>query len=367
MINYFQIIPGFYGYGTDRLVLDLHKSFLKNGVSSHIISFTGEIPHDIPFIYPLGLKNPYNPKAISGLRCMLEDILKSKSIRSCLLHAHLTPCQLFVPFALKGSGISGTFVTTEHSTRNRRRSLKKLGRIVDSKLYHRYSRIICISDGVKESLINWLPEFDCKKLVTIQNGIDIAKYSMGALRSDDTHKPVIISVGRLDKMKNYIRAIDACALLKDLDFEYIILGGGSEYNTLKQHIGKKRLENKVKLLGFQSDVPRYLSQSDIFLLPSIWEGFGLSMVEAMACGLPVVVSNVPGVREIVGNNIKCGFLVDPHDVADIAEKLRCLIISRKLRREIGRYNELYARRFSIDITAEGYHKLYKRIVEENAG
>lgn len=360
----FQIIAGFFGYGTDELVVDLHRIFLQRGVRSHIISFMKGLPPGIPFIDSLGLENPYHPAAVFRLSKKLKEIAKEDSVGSILLHSHLTPCQLWVPIAARIAGLNVPLLTTEHSTNTRRRTVA-FGKFIDRQLYKPYRQVVCISEGVKASMIDWLPEIE-SRLVTIPNGINIDEFDTTPQPDQNSECPVIISVGRLQRMKNYQAAINACALLKDLNFAYHILGDGDEEPALRKLIEEKRLANKVKLLGFQSNVAKNLSRSNIFLMSSYWEGFGLAVVEAMACGLPVVVSDVPGVREIVGQGQKSGFLVDPLDPVCIAEKLRYLILSPKLRADMGAYNRLYARRYSIDRTAQGYLNLYQKVLSYSA-
>lgn len=364
-IRTFQIIPAFFGYGADKLVVELHQLFLQRGVNSHIISFAGECPLEIPFVSSLGLQKPYHPKAVFRLSQKLKEIAKRDPGKPILLHTHLTPCQLWTPVVARIAGRTVPLLTTEHSTSNRRRRTIKFGNFFDRQLYKPYRHVVCISEGVKTSMINWLPEIE-GKLITIPNGVNIDELGTTPPPDQNTEYPVIISVGRLQRMKNYQAAINACALLKDLNFEYHILGDGDEKPALRKLIEEKRLANKVKLLGFQSNVAKHLSRSNIFLMPSYWEGFGLAVVEAMACGLPVVVSDVPGVREIVGQDQKSGFLVDPHDPVCIAERLRYLILSNKLRADMGAYNRVYARKYSINRTAQGYLNLYQKVFSYSA-
>lgn len=363
-IRTFQIIPAFYGYGADKLVVELHQLFLKRGVASHIISFAGEFPSGIPFVSSLGLEKPYHPKAVFCLSQKMKEMTKHDPRKTILLHTHLTPCQLWTPIATRIAGLNVPLLTTEHSTNNRRRTVA-FGKFIDRCLYNPYRHIVCISEGVKASMIDWLPEIE-SRLITIPNGIDIDEFDATPQLTQNSECPVIVSVGRLQRMKNYQTAINACSLLKDLDFEYHILGDGDEEPALRKLIEEKRLANKVKLLGYQFNVAKHLSRSSIFLMSSYWEGFGLAVVEAMACGLPVVVSDVPGVREIVGQGQKSGFLVDPRDPVCIAEKLRYLILSHNLRADMGSYNRLYARRYSIDRTAQGYLNLYQKVLPFSA-
>jgi glycosyltransferase involved in cell wall biosynthesis len=354
-----QIIPTFFGYGADKLVVQLHQLFLERGVNSRIISLGLGCPPGVPFVKTLGLQEFYHPKAVIRLTRMLKEITEQDSGKAILLHTHLTPCQMWVPIAVKISGLNLLLVTTQHSTFNRRRNIV-LGKFFDRQVYKSYSLIVCISEGVKESMANWNPVIK-NRLVTIPNGIDLEQFCRIRRIERSTGCPIVISVGRLHAKKNYEASIKACALLKDLNFEYRICGDGPDEQKLKQLIRELGLRNKVKLMGFQPNVAMHLSQSNIFLMSSRWEGFGLAAVEAMACGLPVVVSDVPGVKEVVGISGKGGFLVDPQDPPTIAEKLRILLLNPELRATMGGYNRLEAERYSIKRTADSYLELYNKL------
>ena len=104
-----------------------------------------------------------------------------------------------------------------------------------------------------------------------------------------------------------------------------IAGHGELEAQLKNRARALGLDERVRFLGFRADLPRLLGEADVFLSSSKWEGFGLSVVEAMAAGLPVVVSNIPGVAEVVGREPKCGLFAAPSSPSDIADKLRSLL------------------------------------------
>jgi glycosyltransferase involved in cell wall biosynthesis len=359
-----QIIPAFFGYGADKLVVQLHQLFLERGVNSRIISLAWGCPPGVPFVSSLGLRKSYHPKAVFRFSQKLKEITEQDSGKPILLHTHLTPCQMWVPIAVKISGLKLLLLTTEHSTFNRRRTMV-LGKFLDRQVYKPYSLIVCISKGVKESRANWQAVIK-DRLVTIPNGIEPEKFNRMGRIEQSSACPIVISVGRLHPKKNYEAGVKACALLKDLNFEYHILGDGPDEQKLKQLIRELGLTNKVKLMGFQTNVSMHLSQSNIFLMSSRWEGFGLAAVEAMACGLPVVVSDVPGVKEVVGISEKGGFLVDPQDPSSIAEKLRILLLNPELRATMGGHNRLHARRYSIEKTADSYLELYNTLFSSNA-
>lgn len=355
-----QVMPAFYRHGADILVADMHRLFLEKGVDSHVIHLIGPAPSGLPNVHSLKLKNPYSIKASLKLANLLKCI-NGKDARIDVIHAHLTPCQISVPIAARLARLKTVLVTTEHSTFNKRRTMA-YGQIIDKILFSQYDNIICISEAVKESMNAWLPSVG-GRLSTIVNGIDIKKFSDSSETRQHSADPVVISVGRLVSYKNYTTAIKACALLDDVKFKYIIVGEGEDEPGLRRLVSTLGLNGKVELVGFRSDVDEQLRHADIFLMPSLWEGFGLAALEAMATGLPVVASDVPGLKDLVASDEGCSFLVDPHDPISIAEKLRVLMLSRQLRIEMGAKAKLRAKEFSIEKVADNHVDLYEKLLE----
>ena len=173
---------------------------------------------------------------------------------------------------------------------------------------------------------------------------------------------VVVSVGRLAAVKNYETALAAVAHLRDLDIEYRIIGAGPEEASLRKLARELGVEKRVRFMGVQPHVASLLAEAHVFLLPSRYEGFGLAVAEAMAAGLPVVVSDVPGVREVAGADGECGYLVDPASSGAIAERLRRLAGNPPLRASMGARGRVRARRFDLRETVNSYIRLYERVL-----
>ena len=157
-------------------------------------------------------------------------------------------------------------------------------------------------------------------------------------------RPFILSVGTLQPRKNYGRLIEAFAELikhperspvgtesKDAELHLIITGGkGWMYESIFEQVKSLGLENRVHFPGFvdDADLPALYAAADVFVYVSLYEGFGLPLLEAMACGTPVIASNVSSLPEVVGD---VGLQVDPRDVADITRALRVMIEQSDLR------------------------------------
>ncbi len=256
---------------------------------------------------PYSIKTFINVVRYISRQCSINDII----------HAHLFPTMLYVSIAVKILRWKGVAVCTEHSTYNKRRGTG-FGKIVDGITYSGYKKIFCISDGVKAQLAEWLPEFS-DRMIVVENGVDL-QFSEFYQRKGN-NKLIIVSVGRLHKLKNYESALRALSRIKNIDFEYRIAGIGNEQENLERLCMELGIANRVKFYGYVDNIAEFLKQADVFLITSLWEGFGLAVVEAMNAGLPVIASDVPGLREIVGEDRLCGRLAAPDDIAGIADAI----------------------------------------------
>ena len=353
-----HILPSLKGGGAEKLVCSLHERMCREGIDSYLINFTDDESGSHDKTINLRCKNPYHPLVIVRLSALLRDRIK-KGVGPDIIHTHLTPCQFFTPLCCQISGSRVLLVTTEHSTFNKRRKMH-FGQMFDRLLYHFYSSVICISHGTKHSLETWQPSL-ADKLITIYNGINLDKFWTVPKNKNAEDPIIIISVGRLVSLKNYKTALQAISKLHDLKFEYHIVGTGPEKKYLQEIVSDLKLNHCVKFLGWSDDVSALLQQSDIFLLTSRWEGFGLSMAEAMATALPLVVSDLAGIREVSGSDGECGYLVNPDDVDGIAERLRYLCCNEQMRISLGASGQKRVKKFSIEKTLGRHIALYREL------
>ncbi len=129
---------------------------------------------------------------------------------------------------------------------------------------------------------------------------------------------ILLSVGELNKNKNHETVLQALSELKDKNFIYLICGRGVLKEYLERKIQELHLENKAKLLGYRSDVIKILKTADLFIFPSKREGLPVSVIEAMATGLPVIASNVRGNRDLIAKEN----LFEPDDVAALTNLIK---------------------------------------------
>lgn len=221
--------------------------------------------------------------------------------------------------------------------------------------------------GVSQQIKNWLERtVKVKRPVThVYNGVDFDRYPVrdgrGSLRSElglATTAPLVGVVGRLDPIKDHAGLIQAFELLRKQipDSHLVIVGHGPEEHRLRE----LHAEN-VHLLGLRKDIPDILRAIDVFALASLNEGISNTLLEAMACGLPVVSTAVGGTPELIrhGEN---GFLVEARDYEGFADCLARYVNSAALRFEHGlRNRQTISSQFTPEAMVRGYEMVWSRV------
>ena len=171
----------------------------------------------------------------------------------------------------------------------------------------------------------------------------------------------IASIGELDDNKNHITVIKALATLGRKDFKYVVCGVGPNKDMLLAEAEHMGLKENVILAGYRSDIPDVLNAADIFVFPSFHEGMPVSALEAMACGLPIICSEIRGNVDIIreGDN---GYLFQPSDVETLARKLEYLLDDAEKRKIMGLKNKEYVKDFSLESVTEELKRIYKSVL-----
>ncbi|MDY2980857.1 MAG: glycosyltransferase family 4 protein [Fusobacterium sp.] len=174
---------------------------------------------------------------------------------------------------------------------------------------------------------------------------------------------VCISAGELNNNKNNIIILEALNMLKNSKIHYLLCGVGNLKEKLVQYSLENNLGKNVHFLGYRDDVKELLKVSDIFIMPSFREGLSRSIMEAMASGLPCVVSNIRGNRDLIENE-KGGFLVNPTDSEEFAKKINLLVNNSELREKMKNYNLERIKSFDIKVIEKELEKIYKEILKK---
>lgn len=340
--------------GAQRVVRDLHTGLRHRSINSHVFGIMQQKDPEMDAASSLGLESPYTMLAFHGIYRYITRNVRPNDI----VHVHLFPPILYLSVISAVRQLRCHLICTEHSTSNRRRGTI-LGRVLDTITYSGYECVIAISKGVEQELLRWKPDLREKTRV-IYNGVNLP--FLQAMKHKAESRLKVVSVGNLRVAKNYDTALRAVALLRDFDFEYQIAGGGECKEDLQQLCQELNIESKVKFLGYIDTTPELLASAAIFLMPSRWEGFGLAAVEAMNASLPLVVSDVVGLREVVNNDSCCALLVDPESPESIAAGLKRLLVSSTLRSELGKNAFNRSQNFGVNQMVDNYMDLYGKLI-----
>jgi glycosyltransferase involved in cell wall biosynthesis len=196
-----------------------------------------------------------------------------------------------------------------------------------------------------------------ERTIVIPNAIDIRRAPPAR---DDGNLPRLVAVGRLKAPKDFLTLVRAVSVLPPDSCELVVVGDGPERERLEAEIGRLGLEERVRLVGERSDVPELLAGADAFVLSSASEGMPISVLEAMAAGLPVVASRVGGMAELVADG-ETGLLVTPGAPQELASALRRLLADRQLRHRLGDAGRVRVReRFDLGPFRRAHVELYSR-------
>jgi len=213
-----------------------------------------------------------------------------------------------------------------------------------------------------------------RKCVVVPNGIDLTAYD--AL-PDRRHararwvsasvEPVIGTIARLDPQKGLPVLLHAFSILarRRPQAALLVAGTGPEREALERLAVRLGIADRVQMLGFQRDVRPVLAALDVFVLPSRWEGFGLATLEAMAAGLPVVVTDVPGSRDLVQHE-QTGLVVPPNDPRALAQAVARCLSQADLSAQLSQRARVAAANFSVQKMVERYEQLYLGLTRRRA-
>lgn len=222
-------------------------------------------------------------------------------------------------------------------------------------------KVLTVSEFSKKELTEWL-SCDDKKVSVTYNGIDDKFkpiYDKEALKSVSEKyqlpEKFILYIGNTKPHKNVETLLKAMKYIND---ETTLVLNGKANESLSKIIQENHLEEKVKFIGFaeDSDLPKLYSLAKIFVFPSLYEGFGLPPLEAMASGCPTIVSNSSSLPEVVGD---AAIMFEPLNYKELAQKLKNLLQDEELRNYYKEKGMEQAKKYQWEATADQTYRLYK--------
>jgi N-acetyl-alpha-D-glucosaminyl L-malate synthase BshA len=178
-------------------------------------------------------------------------------------------------------------------------------------------------------------------------------------------EPILMHLSNFRPVKRVTDCVEIFAQVRArLPAKLVLIGDGPERGAAEYLVRKKKLQRDVHFLGKQDQVYRLLSDADLFLLPSQLESFGLAALEAMACEVPVIATNVGGIPEVIEHNVD-GYLVEPQDVSSAARYAIELLARADRGREMGQLARLSAKKkFCANDVIPRYERYYQRVLAE---
>lgn len=286
---------------------------------------------------------------VDGLR-LQQDSAASRKLRQILrkeqadiVHAHGLKAALITATALAPSGHPHFLFTAHNALPQSTSRVAQWGtNAVQRWMFSGMNTIVSVSDAVRSQIIRYVPE---NKVLTIYNGIastEFGEYSQDVSRAPFGFTPddqVVGTVARLIPGKGLNTLLEAMSLVTNImpRVHLVVVGDGPERSRLEQYSQGLGLRQKVQFLGWRDDVPKLMGGWDCFTLPSLSEGFNLSVLEAMASRLPVVVSDLPALREAVVPG-RGGLMIPPGSALELAAALLQVLKAPEKAKAMGEYN-----------------------------
>lgn len=232
------------------------------------------------------------------------------------------------------------------------------------------ARVLCVSDKIKEVMQAYLKHPE--KAVTVHSGVDLHKFDPARrgdlLVREGIRRPgrtVIGNTGALEYEKDYPTFIDTIGKLvqKKLPVQAVIIGTGSEEEALKKYVQDKQLQDVITFTGFRRDLVSLLPELDVFLMPSIQEGLGTSVLDAFLARVPVVATQVGGIPEMVISG-QTGLLTPTGDSTALAAHIESLLANPALRETLVKGAQEKVTEFSKERMAARTLAIYHDIIRD---
>jgi glycosyltransferase involved in cell wall biosynthesis len=311
----------------------------------------------------LGLETRVAPRTERGRVAGLHDLARLlREERAAVLHAHL-PWPLRCTRGLVAAMLARTPAII--ATQQLYATLPLPGRIRQRALSQGVHRYVAVSQAMADEMVrdHVVP---ARKLRVVRNSVPAQAFNrppdpeLRAMLTGGRERAVVLTLARLVWRKGLGTLLDAAAFVPEVIFA--IAGEGEERPALEARIRQLGLEERVRLLGQRNDVPALLASCDLFVLPSLFEGLPLSILEAMAAGKPVIATAVPGTREVVREG-ETGLLFPPGDAPALARAITTVLTDRGLASRLGRAGQARARQeFSAEMMARQVEAVYSEVL-----
>ncbi len=356
-------LPRMNSGGVETHIDYLARGFLKEGLQVVLVCKEGRKVKDLKkegvIFRSLDVASQSILTLPSRIRAM-EKIIGEERVD--IVHAHSRVPAWIGYYAARRAGVP--FITTAHS---------QYSLHLGSKVMVWGTRVIAVSDTVASYLQKgW--NIPGEKFEIIPEGIDIDRFILPTAEGEKARQElgiekeelVIGTVGRMTSVKGHRYLLEAISLLEE-DCKLLLVGGGRKRDELEKFAHKLGVQDRVVFAGDRADVPRFLEAMDIYVQSSLAEGLGLAALEAMAAGLPVILTRCGGLADQVREKQEA-LLVPPGEASSIAKAIKQLILSEELREKLGsRGRELVRVGFSPEVMINETINVYREVLQEKGG
>ena len=313
----------------------LSKKLVEEGHEVYVITYPHKDIKDIDGIHVIGTKG-LNIPGVRGLmfkknaKKALKELIEKEDID--IIHGHyLFPAGAAAVEVGNEYGIK-TYVTAHGSDMFELYKTQPLMRSTLKKVLKNADRVFAVSNALKHEIIATGVNGIASKTRISWNSVDVNKFSSEPNDSFKREyklegKPVVLFVGNLIKRKNVASLLDA-KKISNSDYYLVIVGDGPLFKNLKKKADDENIRDVI-FTGSRNDVEDIIPSCDVLILPSFSESFGLVLIEALACGKPVIGSNVGGISEIITNDV--GLLVNPNKISSIAKAIDKMVNDENFR------------------------------------
>ena len=338
--------------GLSRHVAGLSSELASLGHEVHVLTAgTDQLPEfeymsgvHVHRVQPINNRDEHFFSWICGLNLAMAFKAErlSEEITFDLLHAHdwLVGASAIVLKDTLGVPLLTTIHATEHGRNNGiYNEMQQFIHEKEQQLISESDQIIVCSEYMKDELLSIFKE-TYVNIAVIPNGIELVapKQAFNEIFPELKNEKYIFSLGRIVKEKGFETIIEAASIAKNegLDYRFIIAGKGPMLETYRQHISAQQLESHVQFIGFITDEQRnvLIQESELAVIPSLYEPFGIVALETMTFGKPTIVSNTGGMKGIV-KHLQTGLLMVPGDARSLLEQINFLRNNPKKAQEIG--------------------------------
>jgi glycosyltransferase involved in cell wall biosynthesis len=356
------------GGGAERLVFDQLRLHDPTRCDLCVVALRKALLDPEFRAYPdyacLNAWTPWSPRALAAV----HRLIRRKRIE--ILHTHLQEADGY-GYWLKRMNPGLVWLSTRHNTDDFRK--RRFWRLLNRTMARRCDRVLAVSHSVKEFIARY-EEVAADKITVVHNGVDVkrfvpttltveAKASLGIQPGDF----VVGIVGRLCQQKGHAYLFAAAARVRREipGLRLLVVGKGGLRKSLEALALRLGIADRVSFAGYRKDPTALYAAMEVCCLPALFEGFGLVLVEAMACGCLVIGSRVDGIREIVEDG-STGFLAEPGDSESLAR-----ILVRVYRREyddalVTRARHLVLSRFNLEKNLDRIADLYQEVLGRSA-